>query len=153
MPIPIPIPIIASDMTITSTSIVSHVGIRFAGWVIVCALRSHVMYRKSASGCERVHCSSNRCCHQKAGPVTSLGWIWRSSLVAHESKSMAHRNKARCDPASVGTLRPPASYAFSRPSSANFLRGLLCNVVLSISPHRQNAVCAFQFFANYSIAF
>jgi len=50
-----PIPIIASDMTITSTSIVSHVGMRFAGWVIACALRSHVMYRKSASGCERVH--------------------------------------------------------------------------------------------------
>jgi hypothetical protein len=50
-----PIPIIASDMTITSTSIVSHVGMRFAGWVIACALRSHVMYRKSASGCERAH--------------------------------------------------------------------------------------------------
>jgi hypothetical protein len=96
-------------MTITSTSIVSHVGIRFAGWVIACALRSHVMYRKSASGCERVHCSSNRCCHQKAGPVASLGWIWRSSLVAHESKSMAHRNKPRCDPASVDILRPTAS--------------------------------------------
>jgi len=31
-----PIPIIASDMTITSTSIVSHVGMRFAGWVIAC---------------------------------------------------------------------------------------------------------------------
>jgi hypothetical protein len=50
-----PIPIIASDMTITSTSIVSHVGTRFAGWLIACALRSHVMYRTSASGCERVH--------------------------------------------------------------------------------------------------
>jgi len=50
-----PIPIIASDMTITSTSIVSHVGMRFAGWVIACALRSHIMYRKSSSGCERVH--------------------------------------------------------------------------------------------------
>src|SRR4051794_40673826 len=50
-----PIPIIASDMTITSTSIVSHLGMRFAGWVIACALRSHVICRKSASGCERVH--------------------------------------------------------------------------------------------------
>jgi len=35
---PIPMPIIASDMTITSTSIVSHVGMRFAGWVIACGL-------------------------------------------------------------------------------------------------------------------
>jgi len=35
---PIPMPIIASDMTITSTSIVSHVGMRFAGWVIACDL-------------------------------------------------------------------------------------------------------------------
>jgi hypothetical protein len=42
-------------MTIISTSIVSHVGMRFAGWVIACALGGHVMYRKSASGCERVH--------------------------------------------------------------------------------------------------
>jgi hypothetical protein len=85
-------------MTITSTSIVSHVGMRFAGWVIACALRRHVMYRKSVSGCERVHCLSNRCCHRQVGPVASLGWIWRSSLAAHESKSMAHRNKPRCDP-------------------------------------------------------
>jgi hypothetical protein len=50
-----PIPIIASDMTITNRSIVSHVGMRFAGWVIACPSASHVMYRKSASGCERVH--------------------------------------------------------------------------------------------------
>src|SRR6266700_1906442 len=39
----------------------------------------------------------------------------------------------------VGGLRPPAPYAFSRPSSANLLRGFLCNVVLSISPRRENA--------------
>jgi len=50
-----PIPIIASDMTITSTSIVSHVGMRFAGWVIAYPSAGHVMYRKRASGCERVH--------------------------------------------------------------------------------------------------
>src|SRR5882724_5672544 len=50
-----PIPIIASDMTITSTSIVSHVGMRFADCVIACALAAHVMYRLAASGCERVH--------------------------------------------------------------------------------------------------
>ena len=31
---PMPIAIIASEMTITSTSIVSHLGMRFAGWVI-----------------------------------------------------------------------------------------------------------------------
>jgi hypothetical protein len=47
-------------MMITSTSIVSHVGMRFAGWVIECALHSHVMYRKSASGCERVHMFEHR---------------------------------------------------------------------------------------------
>jgi hypothetical protein len=46
---------IASDMTITRTSIVSHVGMRFARWVIACALRDDVMYRKSASGYELVH--------------------------------------------------------------------------------------------------
>ena len=46
---------IASDTTMTSTSIVSHVGMRFAGWVIACALVAHVMQRMSASGYERVH--------------------------------------------------------------------------------------------------
>src|ERR1700682_2967717 len=40
----------------------------------------------------------------------------------------------------VGVLRPPAPYAFSRPYSANFLRGFLCNVDLSISPRKQNAI-------------
>ena len=40
----------------------------------------------------------------------------------------------------VGGLRPPEPYAFNRPSSDNFLRGLLCNVVLSISPRKQNAI-------------
>ena len=50
-----PIPIIASDMTITSTSIVSHVGMRFVGWVIACALAANVMCRMAASGYERVH--------------------------------------------------------------------------------------------------
>ena len=40
-PIPIPIPMITSDMTITSTSNVSHAGKRFADWVIaLCPLRS-----------------------------------------------------------------------------------------------------------------
>jgi hypothetical protein len=43
-----PIPIIASDMTITSTSIVSHVGMRFVGWVIACALAANVMCRMAA---------------------------------------------------------------------------------------------------------
>jgi hypothetical protein len=52
-----PIPIIASDMTITITSIVSHVGMRVAGWVIACASAAHVMYRMAAIGCERVHTS------------------------------------------------------------------------------------------------
>jgi hypothetical protein len=40
----------------------------------------------------------------------------------------------------VGGLRPPAPYAFNRPSSANFLRGFLCKVDLLISPRRQNAI-------------
>lgn len=35
-------------------------------------------------------------------------------------------------------FRPPDPNAFKRPSSANFLRGFLCKVVLSISPTRQN---------------
>jgi signal transduction histidine kinase len=65
-----PIPIIASDMTITSTSIVSHVGMRFAGWVIACALRSHVMYRKSASGCERVHMFEQSRCRHRWAPAS-----------------------------------------------------------------------------------
>lgn len=36
--IAIPIPTIANDRMIVSTSIVSHVGMRFAGRVIACAL-------------------------------------------------------------------------------------------------------------------
>ena len=52
-----PIPMIASDMTIISTSIINHLGMRFAGWVIACALYAHVMYRTAASDCERVHMS------------------------------------------------------------------------------------------------
>ncbi|MCK1638560.1 hypothetical protein IVA95_13360 [Bradyrhizobium sp. 157] len=43
-------------MTITSTSIVSHVGMRFVGWVIACALCAYVMYRMTQNGYERVHC-------------------------------------------------------------------------------------------------
>jgi len=53
----------------------------------------------------------------------------------------------------VGGLRPPAPYALSHPSSANFLRGLVCNVVLSISPRKQHASFAFRFLANCQIAF
>ena len=48
---------IASDMTITSTSIVSHVGMRFARWVIAWASAAHVMCRMASSGYERVHMS------------------------------------------------------------------------------------------------
>jgi len=40
----------------------------------------------------------------------------------------------------VGSFRPPEPYARNRPSSANFLRGFLCKVVLSISPRKQNAI-------------
>jgi hypothetical protein len=52
-----PTAIIANDMTITSTSIVSHVGMRFARWVIAGVLRGEVLYRRDASGCERGHMS------------------------------------------------------------------------------------------------
>ena len=55
--IPIPTPMIASDMMITSTSIVSHVGMRFAGRVIARASAAHVMHRMTASGCEWLHTS------------------------------------------------------------------------------------------------
>ena len=40
----------------------------------------------------------------------------------------------------VGRLRPAAPYAFNRPSSANFLRGFLREVLWSISPRKQNAL-------------
>jgi hypothetical protein len=97
-----PIPIIASDMTITSTSTVSHVGMRFAGWVIACALRCHVMYRKRASGYERVHMSAaiitgmafrlrsgwlrDTAIRRRLSPVASLAWtaaLLRAWLAAH----------------------------------------------------------------------
>ena len=49
-------PIIASDTTITSRSIVSHWGMRFAGcWIIACALRDPYSVTEVASGSERVH--------------------------------------------------------------------------------------------------
>ena len=54
-PDPDPDPNNRRDMMITSTSMVSHVGMRFAGWVIACALAAHVMQRMSARGYERVH--------------------------------------------------------------------------------------------------
>ena len=44
-------------MAITSTSIVSHVGMRFTGSVMACASAAHVMYRMAAIGCERIHMS------------------------------------------------------------------------------------------------
>ena len=82
-----PIPIIASDMTITSTSIVSHLGMRFAGWVIACALGSHVICRKSASGCERVHMLNNRRRHLQASASIAIALItgYRGSPLMHHS--------------------------------------------------------------------
>ena len=40
---PIPIPIIASDMTITSRSVINHSGMRLAGSVIACASTTRVV--------------------------------------------------------------------------------------------------------------
>jgi hypothetical protein len=68
-----PIPIIASDMTITSTSIVSHVGMRFAGWVIACALAAHVMSWVGASGYERGHMPGEE--PNQVGYICRPGWV------------------------------------------------------------------------------
>jgi hypothetical protein len=54
--IPIPIPMITRDTTITSRSIVSHVGMRFSlCWGMACPSAPGILCRKSASGCEYVH--------------------------------------------------------------------------------------------------
>jgi len=55
-PIQIQIEIIANDTTITSRSVVSHVGMRFVGWVRACPPRGPCyLFRKSANGYEPVH--------------------------------------------------------------------------------------------------
>jgi hypothetical protein len=51
---------IASDMTITSTSIVSHVGMRFAGWVIACALAATFCTGRAQVAVNEFTCLSDR---------------------------------------------------------------------------------------------
>jgi hypothetical protein len=52
----IKMPIIASDTTITSRSILSHSGMRFADWVMgVCPRLPDFLCRNRASGYEPVH--------------------------------------------------------------------------------------------------
>jgi hypothetical protein len=54
--IQIPIPIITSDTTITNRSIVSQVGMRFAGcWGMARPSAHGILCRKNASDCEYVH--------------------------------------------------------------------------------------------------
>jgi hypothetical protein len=63
-------PMIASDKTITSKSIVSHWGMRFARcWIIACASSTRILCRKSAS-CDLAHtlALSGRSPKGEAGP-------------------------------------------------------------------------------------
>jgi hypothetical protein len=84
-------------MTITTTSIVSHVGMRFAGWVIACALCAYVMYRMTQMAMNEFTClgdapkvpyrlsSDRKHALRKAGlPITvaSTAFVWTSRLLA-----------------------------------------------------------------------
>ena len=60
-----PIPIIASDMTITSTSTVSHVGMRFAGWVIACPSAAPLCTGSTQAAVNGFTCLSNHCRHHE----------------------------------------------------------------------------------------
>jgi len=60
-----PIPMIASDMTITSTSIVSHVGMRFAGWVIACPSAATLCIGSAQAAVNGFTCLNNRRRHHE----------------------------------------------------------------------------------------
>jgi hypothetical protein len=65
-----PIAIIASDMTITSTSIVNHLGMRFAGWVIACPSAATLCTGRAQVAVNEFTCLNNRCRHRQAGAST-----------------------------------------------------------------------------------
>ena len=81
-----PIPMIASDMTITSTSIVSHVGMRFAGWVIACALAAHVMCRMAQVAMNEFTCLDG---------TPMKGSLQNSQFVAVAAARLAHQLRSR----------------------------------------------------------
>jgi hypothetical protein len=60
-----PIAIIASDMTITSTSTVSHVGMRFAGWVIACPSAATLCTGSAQAAVNGFTCVNNRRRHHE----------------------------------------------------------------------------------------
>jgi hypothetical protein len=70
-----PIPIIASDMTITSTSIVSHVGMRFAGWVIACPSAGTLCTERAQVAVNEFTCLDNRCRHRQAPASIAIALI------------------------------------------------------------------------------
>jgi len=70
-----PIAIIASDMTITSTSIVSHLGMRFAGWVIACPSAATLCTGSAQVAVNEFTCLNNRGRHRQAGASIAIALI------------------------------------------------------------------------------
>ena len=64
-----PIAIIASDMMITSTSIVSHLGMRFAGWVIACPSAAALCTESAQVAVNEFTCLNNRRRHRQGWRV------------------------------------------------------------------------------------
>jgi hypothetical protein len=90
-----PIPIIASDMMITSTSTVNHVGMRFAGWVIACPSAATLCTGSAQAAVNGFTCLNNRCHHHENSVSIAI------PLVA------GYRNRRRLSPvaALAGTSR------------------------------------------------
>jgi hypothetical protein len=117
-------------MTITSRSIVSHVGMRFAGWVIACALCAYVMYRMAQMAMNEFTCFGDapqkcrtgfratvnidrRSSQGRAAGITvaSTAFVWTRRLLAlSRSYGRLHRPNAVLT-VSIG---PKSSRAVSR---------------------------------------
>ena len=159
-----PIPIIASDMTITSTSTVSQVGMRFAGCVIACPSAATLWTGSARVAVNGFTCVNNRRHHhdnacQFAIPLvagyrnrrrlSSVAALARDSRVA---PSMARRafvflaSVARMSAATSGVVVHPRNGCLnsepnvSSPSSgANMPRALLVVLAVLLSAHGAQA--------------
>ncbi len=95
-----PIPIIASDMTITSTSTVSHVGMRFAGWVIACPSAATLCTGSARVAVNGFTCVNNRRHHH------DNACKFATALVAGEARHQELRRAHR-----LGEAREPVAVA------------------------------------------
>ena len=101
-----PIAIIASDMTITSTSTVSHVGMRFAGWVIACPSAATLCTGSAQAAVNGFTCVNNRRRHHENSVSIAI------PLVA------GYRNRRRLS--SVAALAGTAALPRAWPAAHSF---------------------------------